>query len=249
MLGALDEAMDAARAAGLRYSSDLEPGIVRRKAGRGFTYRHADGSPVDDDTVARIRALAIPPAWTDVWICRTDRGHVQATGRDARGRKQYRYHSRWREVRDQAKFDKLLEFGKALPKIRRQIERDLARNGMPYEKVIATVVRLLEATLVRVGNEEYATANSSYGLTTLRTRHVDKRGSTLRLVFNGKSGKEHTVDVTSRRLARVIAKCEELPGQRLFQWLDDNENPRPVPSPGCGRRPGDRSRRRSTPAG
>ena len=229
--GAIDEAIEAARAARLRYSNDFEPGIIRRKAGKGFTYKQADGTRPDDDTIARIRALAIPPAWTEVWICQDARGHIQATGRDARGRKQYRYHQRWREVRDQAKFDKLLEFGQALPRVRRRIERDLEQPAMPYEKVIATVIRLLEATLVRVGNEEYATQNESYGLTTLRVKHVEKRsGGGLRLVFNGKGGKPHTVEITSPRLAKAIRKLEELPGQRLFQWIDDEGQPHPIDS-------------------
>ena len=176
----------------------------------------------DAATVERIRKLAIPPAWTDVWICPRANGHLQATGRDARGRKQYRYHADWREVRDETKFGRMIAFGEALPKIRERIDRDLSQRGLGREKVLATVVKLLETTLIRVGNEEYAKQNNSFGLTTLRDRHVDVDGSTLRFEFRGKSGKEHSVEVHDRRLARIVKQCRDLPGQKLFQYLDDD---------------------------
>src|SRR5580765_5865034 len=177
---------DCARAAGLRYVSDAAPGIVRRRRGKAFHYRHADGGPVRDRrTLARIRALAIPPAWREVWICPADDGHLQATGRDARGRKQYRYHLRWREIRDQTKYGRMAAFARALPRIRRRVQRDLARPGLPREKVLATVVHLLETTFIRVGNEEYARDNSSFGLTTMRGRQVQINGSKIRFNFRG----------------------------------------------------------------
>ena len=212
---------DSAEAAGLIYVSDAAPGITRRKAGQGFRYLGADGKPVRDAaTLARIRALAIPPAYTDVWICPSPRGHIQATGRDARGRKQYRYHPRWRDVRDETKFGRMLAFSNALPAIRRRIARDMARPGLPREKVLATVVRLLESTRIRVGNDEYTRANRSFGLTTLRDQHVEISGSTLRFEFRGKSGKKHTVGLTDRRLARIVRQCQAIPGAELFQYLD-----------------------------
>jgi DNA topoisomerase-1 len=216
-------AADAAAGTGLRYVSDAGPGIVRIRSGRGFRCRlQADGRPVrDGGTLARIRALAIPPAWTSVWICPSATGHIQAVGRDARGRKQYRYHARWRAIRDEAKYARLRDFGRVLPRIRRQVRRDLAARGLPRRKILATVVRLLESTLIRVGNEEYARQNHSYGLTTLRTRHVRVRGPRLRFEFRGKGGKLHVVALTDRRLARVIQRCQELPGHDLFQSVDD----------------------------
>jgi DNA topoisomerase-1 len=214
---------DSARAAGLRYVSDDRPGIRRRRAGRGFRYTRPDGTAVQDaPTLARIRSLVIPPAWTDVWITTDPRGHIQATGRDAKGRKQYRYHPRWRAVRDETKYERMLAFGRALPIIRKHVDRDLARPGLPREKVLATVVRLLETTLIRVGNEEYARENRSYGLTTLRTRHLTVDGTQLQFTFRGKSGKDHQVSLRDRRLARVLRQLQDLPGQELFQYLDED---------------------------
>ena len=221
----------SARLAGLRYSSDDRPGIVRRRAGRGFSYRYPSGRIVRDvATLGRIRALAIPPAWTDVWICPEPNGHVQATGRDARGRKQYRYHPRWRVRRDDAKFDRIVAFARLLPRIRRRCDRDLARRTLSRDKVLAAVVRLLELTLIRVGNDEYARLNRSFGLTTLRERHVSVEGSAIRFRFRGKSGRRHDVDLRDRRLANVIRRCQELPGQELFQYLDAHGEPQDVTS-------------------
>lgn len=211
-----------AREAGLRYANDAKPGITRRRAGRGFSYRSADGRRIDDrDVLARIRSLAIPPAWTDVWICPSATGHLQATGRDARGRKQYRYHREWRARREADKFERILAFAAALPRIRARCDVDLARPGLPREKVLAGVVRLLELTLIRVGNEEYARLNRSFGLTTLRDRHARVRGSSVRFRFRGKSGRAHDVGLRDRRLARLVARCQELPGQELFQYVDE----------------------------
>ena len=212
----------SAAAAGLRHVSDAAPGITRRRAGRGFTYSGPDGKAVRDRaTLARIRALAIPPAWTEVWIATDPKGHIQATGRDARRRKQYRYHPSWHEVRHETKFGRMLAFSAALPKIRRALDADLALPGLPRRKVLATVVRLLECTQIRVGNDEYARANRSYGLTTFRDRHVEVNGSRLHFEFRGKSGKAHTVDVADRRLARIVAHCQAIPGEELFQYLDE----------------------------
>jgi DNA topoisomerase-1 len=220
-----------AEEAGLRYVNDAMPGIRRRRAGRGFTYAGTDGRRLTDRRVlARIRALAIPPAWTDVWICPIARGHLQATGRDARGRKQYRYHARWREVRDEAKYGRMVAFGQALPRIRRRVEADLALPGLPRERVLAAVVRLLEKTAVRVGNEEYARENRSFGLTTLRNRHAEVGTSRIRFRFRGKGGKETEVELNDRRLARIVARCQELPGQALFTYLDEDGEPRTVDS-------------------
>jgi DNA topoisomerase I len=214
--------VESARVAGLRYVTDDEPGIRRRKRGKGFSYGDPQGRTIKDPKeLERIRKLAIPPAWTDVWICSRPNGHLQATGRDARGRKQYRYHSEWRQVRDETKFGRMSVFGDALPKIRERIERDLAQKGLPREKVLAAVVKLLETTLLRIGNNEYARQNNSYGLTTLRDRHVDVSGSRLRFEFRGKSGKEQSVEIQDRRLARIVKQCRDLPGQKLFQYLDD----------------------------
>lgn len=216
-----DDPAAAARAAGLRYVSDILPGIRRRRAGRSFRYVGPDGEPLrDPGELRRIKALAIPPAWTDVWICPSSRGHIQATGRDARGRKQYRYHPRWRELRDTAKYGRLRAFGEALGAVRAAIERDLARPGLDRERVLAAVVRLLDTTLIRIGNEEYARANGSFGLTTLTCEHVQVEGTALRFEFRGKSGKHHTVDIRDRRVARVVKRCQELPGQRLLQYRD-----------------------------
>ncbi len=216
------EPSDSAKSAGLRYVSDDRPGIRRVKRRGSFTYLGLDGKPLADAAeVARIRKLAIPPAYTDVWISPDPRGHLQATGRDARGRKQYRYHPRWREVRDETKFDRMVAFAKALPAIRAAVNRDLARPGLPREKVLATVVALLESTMIRVGNEEYAKQNDSYGLTTMNEDHVRISGDTLRFRFRGKSGREHAVSVRDKKLARIVRAVRDLPGQELFQYIDD----------------------------
>jgi DNA topoisomerase-1 len=214
----------SAKAAGLRYvdTRKKKPGIRREKTGDGFRYIAPDGSVIDDpDKLQRIKALAIPPAWTEVWICTDPRGHIQATGRDARGRKQYRYHPKWRAVRDETKYGRMMAFGQALPQIRERVAHDLALPGLPREKVLATVVRLLETTFIRVGNEEYARANESYGLTTLRNEHVEVEGSKVRFRFRGKSGVEHDIDVRDRRVAAVIKRCQGLPGQDLFEYKDE----------------------------
>jgi DNA topoisomerase-1 len=211
----------AARSAGLRYVDDRMPGIRRKRTGRSFAYYAADGSRVADPReLARIRKLAVPPAYRDVWICPLPNGHVQATGRDARGRKQYRYHAQWREVRDATKYHRAVAFAKALPAIRRRVEHDLQLDGLPREKVLAAIVRLLDATAIRVGNEEYARANASFGLTTLRTRHVKVAGSTLRFRFRGKSGVEHAIALDDARVARVVRRCRDLPGEELFSYSD-----------------------------
>jgi DNA topoisomerase I len=211
----------AAQTAGLRYSSDNRPGLSRRRAGRGFSYRRPDGMIVRDTAVRRrIRALAIPPAWSDVWICLDPAGHLQATGRDARGRKQYRYHARWRTGRDRAKFERLIDFAAALPAIRSRCDEDLARPGLPREKILAAVVRLLEMTLIRVGNDEYARLNRSFGLTTLRGRHARVEGYAIRFRFRGKSGRQHEVGLRDRRLASIVSRCQDLPGQELFAYVD-----------------------------
>jgi len=207
----------------LRYVTDQGPGIRRIKSGSGFRYVGVSGQAVRrKDVVARIRALAIPPAWTDVWICPDPRGHLQATGRDAKRRKQYRYHPDWRKTRDETKFDRMQAFARALPVLRRRTQADLARPGLPRNKVLATIVQLLERSLIRVGNEEYAKQNHSFGLTTLRDRHVKVRGGTLQFQFRGKSGKHHTIDVNDWRLAHVVKQCRDLPGQELFQYVDEN---------------------------
>ncbi len=216
------ESIAVAKAVGLRWVNDAAPGIRRVPWGRGVRYLGYDGKPVrDSKTLARIRALVIPPAWTEVWIAPIAHGHIQATGRDAKRRKQYIYHPRWREVRDEAKYDKLTAFARALPKIRRVTAQHLRLRGLPREKVLAAVVYLLELTRIRVGNEEYARENGSYGLTTLRSRHVAVHGSHIRFHFKGKSGKVHMVDIADRRLARIIAQCTDLPGQELFQYVDE----------------------------
>jgi DNA topoisomerase-1 len=215
--------LESAKAAGLRYVTDDEPGIRRQKRGKGFTFLDPQGKTIKDEkTLERIQKLAIPPAWTDVWICPRPNGHLQATGRDARGRKQYRYHANWREVRDETKFGRMIAFGESLPKIRERIDRDMSQRGLGREKVLATVVKLLETTLIRVGNKEYVKQNNSFGLTTLRDQHVDVDGATLRFEFRGKSGKEHSVEVHDRRLARIVKQCRDVPGQKLFQYLDEN---------------------------
>ena len=211
----------AAKQAQLRYGDDSAPGITRHKARNGFDYRLPDGAVVRDiDTLKRIRSLAIPPAWTNVWICLHSNGHLQATGRDARGRKQYRYHPRWREVRDEAKYNKLLIFTQVLPQLRARVEEDLKRPGLQRERVLAAIVRLMELTFFRVGNSEYAKANESFGLTTLRDRHVAIEGSRIHISFRGKSGKHHETDINDRRLARIVKSCRDLPGYELFQYMD-----------------------------
>jgi DNA topoisomerase-1 len=213
----------------LAWSDDREPGLQRRRAGRGFAYLRNGKVVRDPATITRIRALAIPPAWSDVWICARPDGHLQATGRDARGRKQYRYHPRYREHCETAKFEHLAVFGRALPRLRRQVATDLDRSGLPRERVIATVVQLLESTLVRVGNEEYAQANSSFGLTTLRRRHARLEPGEVRLAFRGKSGLEHKVSVSDPRLRSIIRRCQDLPGQLLFQ-CEDSSGVHPISS-------------------
>ncbi|WP_184717943.1 DNA topoisomerase IB [Caulobacter sp.] len=216
---------------GLAYVNDDDPGLARIKAGDGFDYRDPDGDRVTDaDTLERIRLLAIPPAWTHVWICPSPRGHIQATGRDQKGRKQYRYHEAWRRDRDGLKFGRMIAFGRALPRLRAQVDKDLARRGLPREKVIAAVIRLMELTLIRIGNEEYAQANKSFGLTTLRDRHAKLSSVGGTFQFKGKSGKVHTTGFRDRRLARIVKACQDVPGQRLFQYLDDNGQRRAVES-------------------
>jgi DNA topoisomerase-1 len=221
----------AARAARLSYVNDDDPGTSRRRVGSGFSYRNVDGHLIRDAAeLRRIRALVIPPAWTDVWICPRPNGHIQATGRDARGRKQYRYHPRWRAVRDESKYGRTLEFAEALPQIRARVREDLATRGLPREKVLATIVSLLEATLIRVGNAEYARDNRTYGLTTMRTGDVSVHGGRIRFEYRGKSGKRQIVGHTDRRLARIVRQCQELPGQRLFQYLDEDDERQQVDS-------------------
>jgi DNA topoisomerase-1 len=216
----------AAEAAGLRYVLDDRPGIRRKRCGRAFRYVRPGGEPIrDDETLARIRSLAIPPAWTEVWICPRADGHLQATGRDSRDRKQYRYHPRWRVFRDETKYGRMVAFGIALPRLRARVEQDLALPGLPREKVLATVVRLLETTLIRVGNEEYARTNRSFGLTTLRDRHVEVEGQTVTFAFRGKSGVRHRIDVRDRRLARIVRRLQDLPGQELFCYLEGEQTP------------------------
>ncbi len=219
----IDNPQQAAEEAGLVYVSADGPGISRHRAGKGFFYRNSRGDRITDErTLKRIKALVIPPAWTDVWICPKPNGHLQATGRDAKGRKQYRYHEKWREVREETKYEHMIEFGQALPKIRERVDEDLHKRGLPKEKVVAAVVHLLETTLIRVGNDQYAKENKSYGLTTMRDRHVDIDGSTITFNFNGKAGVEHEIDLRDRQLARIVKKCQDIPGQHLFQYLDEN---------------------------
>src|SRR5438309_11783425 len=221
----------SARAAGLRYVSDTMPGIRRQRSGKGFSYLAPDGAAIREaQTIRRIRSLAIPPAWTDVWICPHPAGHLQASGRDARGRKQYRYHSRWRAVRDAVKYDRMLDFARALPRIRERTDRDLELDGLPRRKVLATVVRLLEETRIRVGNDEYRKENGSFGLTTLPNRHVNAHGSSIGFNFRGKGGKSHLVKVSDRRLVRIVKRCQDLPGQELFQYVDEDGQPKAIES-------------------
>ncbi|TCS39330.1 DNA topoisomerase-1 [Paucimonas lemoignei] len=226
-----EEAKATAKNAGLRYMRDDKPGISRKAVTDGFRYVDGDGKAVtDEETIARINSLAIPPAWTDVWICPSTTGHIQATGRDARGRKQYRYHPRWRSVRDEVKYERMLQFGKMLPLIRQRVDADLKRPGLPREKVLAIVVHLLRATMMRVGNEEYARQNKSFGLTTLRDRHVRIDGSEISFQFRGKSSVHHAITLDDPRLARLIRQCRDLPGQELFQYIDEDGQPRSIDS-------------------
>lgn len=222
--------IDSAKSAGLRYVNDAKPGISRRRHGKSFRYFASDSSaaistPIHDPEILyRIKSLVIPPAWNEVWICPIANGHLQATGRDAKGRKQSRYHPRWREVRDEAKFEHMTQFAEALPAIRKQVDHDLALPGLPIAKVLATIVRLMETTFIRVGNEEYARTNKSYGLTTMRNRHIDISGATVEFSFDGKSGKHHSIRLSDRRIASILKRCRELPGYELFQYLDAEGN-------------------------
>jgi DNA topoisomerase I len=227
-----DASRAAASSAGLRYVSDAVPGLVRRRAGTGFAYADADGAVVRDAaTLQRIRALAIPPAWTDVWICPQPLGHLQATGRDARGRKQYRYHRQWSAQRGSGKFGRIVAFGEALPRLRRRLRSDLARPGFPRDKVLAIVVAVLADTLVRIGNRDYARSNRSFGLTTLRNHHVRfARGGRARLRFRGKGGHEHDIALDDARLVKLVRRCQQLPGQALFQYRGDDGALRPIDS-------------------
>ena len=219
-----NNSLEAAEEAGLQYVSDDRPGYTRRANDGEFDYLDTQGKQIRDERrLLRIKRLAIPPAWTDVWICPSANGHIQATGRDARRRKQYRYHERWREIRDENKFWRLADFAKALPQIRKRVDHDIKLTGLPREKVLATVVRLLERTFIRIGNDEYARENKSFGLTTMKNRHVTVKGARLRFRFRGKSGRQHEVDVTDRRIAKIVAKCQDLPGQDLFQYVNDGD--------------------------
>src|ERR1044071_959 len=219
---AIVDPKDAAESVGLRHVSDGRPGFRRKKAGSGFTYNRADGSRLTErDALKRIKALAIPPAWTDVWICPSADGHIQATGRDAKGRKQYRYHPRFREVRESTKYERVVAFADELPIIREKVREHMGLRGLPREKVLATVVHLLETTLIRVGNDDYAKQNNSYGLTTLKNRHVAIDGNEVRFRFTGKSGKQWSLRVRDRRIAKIIRACQDLPGQELIQYVDE----------------------------
>ncbi len=212
----------SAKIAGLRYVTDLKPGIRRKRSGESWRYEMPDGSAATADDVQRIKSLAIPPAWTDVWICVQPNGHLQATGRDARLRKQYRYHPRWHAVRDETKYSRMIAFAQALPAIRKHTDKHLAMQGLPKEKILAAVIRLLETTLIRVGNEEYARENGSFGLTTMRDEHADVTGSTVNFSFRGKSGKNHNIDIRDKRLATIVKRSQDLPGEDLFQYIDDS---------------------------
>lgn len=223
--------IQSARKAGLRYVIPKGPGIRRRPSGSGFTYLDADDNTIQDaETIKRIHSLVIPPAWTSVWISPDPDGHIQAVGRDARGRKQYRYHPAYREIRDLIKFDRMRVFGRVLPRIRRIVGRDLARRGLPKRKVFAAVVKLLETTYIRIGNEEYAEENGSFGLTTLRNQHVQILGEMLKFRFRGKSGQKHEITLSDPRLARIIRRCKDIPGSALFQYLDENGEPQSIES-------------------
>ena len=227
----ITDPIESAKAAGLRYVTDARPGIQRLKRGASFRYVSPEGTPLrDPETLARIKSLVIPPAWTAVWICPLSNGHLQATGRDARKRKQSRYHPQWRQSRDETKYERMLLFGDALPLIRKRVDHDLALQNLPRPKVLATLVRLMETTFIRVGNAEYARENKSYGLTTMRTRHVQVQGATLTFDFDGKSGVHHTIDLHNRRLATIVKRIQDLPGHELFQYLDDEGNRHSVDS-------------------
>jgi len=227
----VSDPIDAAEEAGLRYVSDDQPGYTRRVKGDDFDYFDTEGKLIrDEQRLLRVKRLAIPPAYTSVWICPSPNGHIQATGRDARGRKQYRYHERWREVREENKYDRMVAFGLELPKIRRRVNKDLALPGLPRNKALATVVQLLERTFIRVGNEAYARENKSFGLTTMQDRHVDVKGSQLRFRFRGKRGIKHQIDLTDRRIAKIVSKFQDLPGQELFQYVDDEGEVRDITS-------------------
>jgi DNA topoisomerase I len=220
---AVADSIEAAHQAHLRYISTDVPGISRCRSGKNFFYKSPDAKRItDDETLARIRSLVIPPAWTNVWICAAANGHIQAIGRDARGRKQYRYHPRYRAVRDEAKYDRMMAFAKALPHIRRRTATDLAKPGLPREKVLAAIVRVMEKTLIRVGNEEYAKQNKSFGLTTIHNRHATVRGKKIHFEFRGKSGVEHEIDLEDPRLAKIVRKCQDLPGEELFGYLNED---------------------------
>jgi len=221
----------SAKEAGLQYVDPSRPGITRHRAGKGFFYRDADDERITDKKVlARIKGIAIPPAWTDLWICPSPNGHVQAVGRDDKGRRQHRYHLKWREVRDETKYERVLSFGRHLPGIRERVDADLRRHGLPKEKVVAAIVHLLEATLIRVGNEEYAKTNKSFGLTTMLDRHVEIKGTKLDFRFKGKSGVAHQVDFRNRQMANIVKRCQDLPGQELFQYLDEDDESQTVSS-------------------
>ncbi|WP_162909818.1 DNA topoisomerase IB [Aggregatilinea lenta] len=223
--------VEAAKAARLRHVSDEVPGLRRKKIGRGFSYRNANGERITEPaTLHRIKSLVIPPAWTEVWICPSPDGHIQATGRDEKGRKQYIYHPRWHEIRNETKFNRMILFAEKLPGIRERTDHDLRKRGLPREKVLAAVVRLLESTLIRIGNAEYARRNASFGLTTLRDRHVTISGTVIEFEFSGKSGKQHDVVLHDRRLARVVQQCKDIPGYELFQYLDDDGNRQSIDS-------------------
>jgi DNA topoisomerase-1 len=222
---------DAAISAGLTYVNDDMPGITRQRSGKGFSYKGPDGRTITDKAERkRLASLAIPPAYVDVWICPDPRGHIQATGRDAKGRKQYRYHPEFRELRDSSKYDRMLDFARGLPQLRAQVDADMSRRGLPVEKVLATIVFLLENTMIRVGNTRYARENKSHGLTTLRMRHVTLDGNQVRFKFKGKSGKEWNLGLRDRRVARIIRAVQEIPGQHLFQYVDDDGARRQVTS-------------------
>jgi DNA topoisomerase I len=223
--------IEAAKAANLRYVSDNDPGIQRQRQGDDFVYLDTKGQRITDESeLERIRAIGIPPAWTDVWICPNPKGHILATGRDEKGRKQYRYHPRWAEIRSETKFTHMYRFGQVLPAIRQRLEDDFNLPGVPREKVLAIIIRLLEETMIRIGNKEYAAANNSFGLTTLRDKHVEVSGTQITFEFRGKSGKDHTIDLKDRRLARLVKRCQDIPGYQLFQYVDEDGTRHPVES-------------------
>ncbi|ULP28442.1 MULTISPECIES: DNA topoisomerase IB [Leptolyngbya] len=223
--------IESAEVVGLKYVTDEMPGITRKRSGKSFAYFDLNGDRIrDEKIIQRINSLAIPPAYKNVWICPLENGHLQATGRDAKGRKQYRYHPLWRAIRDQNKFSRMIAFSQALPDIRRRLEKDLALPGLPKQKVLATVLKLMELTRIRVGNEEYAKTNNSYGLTTLQDDHVNVAGSKIQFQFRGKSGVEHEIEVSDKRLAKVVKRCQDLPGQELFQYLDEHQQAQDITS-------------------